>query len=116
MVAVAAFDEDHVTLAVRSLVLRLEYVPVAVNCTAWPEATDVRIGDTVMARSTAGVTVRAATPGMEVDGSVAVIVTAPLDTPVASPCDPLALEMVAVAAFEVLQVTVSVRFLVLRSE
>ena len=50
-------------------------------------------GVTTMVTSTAGVTVRAAVPGMSVDGSVAVMVTAPVATPVASPVE----EMVAVA-------------------
>ena len=65
-----------------------------------------------MATSTAGVTVRAAVPGMSVDGSVAVMVTAPVATPVASPVD----EIVAVAALDDDQVTLLVTFWVVRLE
>src|SRR3984957_20483298 len=83
--AVAALDVDQVTEVVRSVVLRSEYVPVAVNCWVWPAAIEATGGDMVMATSTAGVTVRAAVPGMEVVGSVAVMVTAPVAPPVARP-------------------------------
>ena len=35
-VAVPVTDDDHVTDEVRLAVLKLEYVPVAVNCWVWP--------------------------------------------------------------------------------
>ena len=81
------------------------------NCSVWPTATESTGGDTVTLTRTAGVTVRAAVPEILVDGSVAVMVTAPVATPVASPVE----ETVAVAFFDDAQVTLSVRFCVLRS-
>src|ERR1700691_4229284 len=69
-------------------------------------------GVTTMPIRTAGVTVKAAVPGMSVDGSVAVMVTAPVATPVASPVD----ETEAVVADDVDHVTLSVRFCVVRFE
>src|SRR5580658_11089526 len=69
MVAVAAFDVVHVTLFVRFWVVRLEYVPVAANCWVWPRPMEPTGGVTAMATRTAGVTVRAAVPGMSVEGS-----------------------------------------------
>ena len=53
-------------------------------------------GDTVTARRTAGRTVTAAVPSMDVVGSVAVMVVAPVATAVTSPCEPELLETVAV--------------------
>jgi hypothetical protein len=75
---------------------------------------DVTAGCTVTAIRTAGSTVSAAVPKME--PSVAVIVARPVDTAVAKPCDPEVFETVAVEPEDVDHVTVSVRFLVLRSE
>jgi hypothetical protein len=69
-----------------------------------------------MATRTAGVTVKAAVPGMANDGSVAVTVTAPVATPVARPWECALFEMVAVPAADVDHVTVLVRFWVLRLE
>src|SRR5580658_212696 len=56
-----------------------------------------------------GVTVNAATPDTSELGSVAVIVTAPVATPVARPWDPAVFEMVAVPAADDAHVTESVR-------
>jgi hypothetical protein len=58
------------------------------------------------------VIVSAAVPGMEVVGSVAVMVTTPVATPVASPVE---LTM-AVPGVDDVHVTLSVRFLVVRLE
>jgi hypothetical protein len=64
-----------------------------------------------MATSTAGVTVRTAIPGTAVP-SLAVIVTAPMAFPVATPSE----ETVAVAGVEDDQVTLSVRSFVVKFE
>jgi hypothetical protein len=53
-VAVVALDVDQVTSAVRFLVLRLEYVPVAVNCWVCPVATEATTGDTETVNRTGG--------------------------------------------------------------
>src|SRR5580658_8768120 len=111
-VAVPFADDDQVTLSVRFCVVRLEYVPVAANCTVWPTPRDTTGGVTAMATSTAGVTVRAAVPGMSVTGSVAVMVTAPVATPVARPPE----ETVAVALLDDAQLTLSVILVVVRLE
>ena len=63
-----------------------------------------------------GVTVSAATPDTSELESVAVIVTAPVATPVARPWEPGVFEMVAVLAADDDHVTESVRSRVLRSE
>jgi len=78
-------------------------------------ATDAAVGETVMAVSTAAVTVKAAVPKMsESEGSVAVMVAAPTAAPVARPWEPEALETVASEVDD--QVTEVVMFAVLRSE
>ena len=89
---------------------------MAANCSALPLATDASVGDTVMAVSTAAVTVKAAVPEMSADGSVAVMVAAPTPVAVALPCDPVLLEMVATELDDDDHVTESVRSAVLRSE
>ena len=68
------------------------------------------------ARRTAGRTVTAAIPSIDVVGSVAVMVVAPVATAVTSPCDPDELDTVAVAVLDDAQVTESVRSCVLPSE
>ena len=83
---------------------------MAVNCCVSPAGTDATAGDTVTARSTAGVTVRAAVP--DTDPPVAVMVTAPVATPVASPVD----DTVAVGLDDDVHLTVSVRSWVEPSE
>ena len=89
---------------------------MAVNCSVSPLATDATAGDTVMAVSTAGSTVKAAVPEMSDDGSVAVMVAAPTPVAVALPCDPGLLEMVVTELDDDDHVTESVRSAVLRSE
>ena len=89
---------------------------MAVNCRVRPIPMEPTGGVTVMPNKTAGVTVNAAVPGVFVEGSVAVMVTAPMASPVAKPWEPGALETVAVAFFDDDQVTLSVRFSVRRSE
>ena len=82
---------------------------MAVNCWVSPAATEAVAGETVMPTKTAGVTTRAAVPDRVAEGSLAVMVTAPVDTPVAKPWEPEALEMVAEDEDDD-QVTESVRF------
>ena len=65
--------------------------------------------------SSAGVTTRAAVPERVAEGSEAVMVAAPVETPVARPWEPEALEMVAEDEDDD-QVTESVRLAVLVSE
>jgi hypothetical protein len=78
--------------------------------------TDAAVGETVTATRTAGSTVTAAVPLNTEDGSVAVMVAAPVPVAVTNPWEPDALETVATALLDDDQVTVSVRFWVLRSE
>ena len=65
--------------------------------------------------SKAGVTTRTAVPERVAEGSLAVMVAGPVDTPVARPWEPEALEMVAEDEDDD-QVTESVRLTVLVSE
>jgi hypothetical protein len=116
-VAIAVFDELQVTADVRFRVVRSEYIPVATNGWFVPRATLALTGVTVMDDSVAAVTLSVAVPAMSVAGSVAVIVIGPPAAfEVASPSEPTALLMVATTVFDELQITVDVRFCVVRSE
>ena len=86
------------------------------NCWVAPSATDVTAGDTVIAVNTAGSTVSAAVPLSRLEGSVAVIVSAPGRRPLARPWDPTALDTDASVAWVEDHVTSLVRFCVLPSE
>jgi hypothetical protein len=79
-----------------------------------PITMDADVGATVIVTNTAGVTVRTAVPEMSPD--VAVMVVAPVTTPVASPWEPEELETVAAEVLDDVHVAVVVRFRVLRSE
>ena len=85
---------------------------MAVNCSVLPWATESATGETVMLTSVAGVTVNTAVPWTSDEGSVAVMSVAPVPAPVASP----AVEMEAVEVSDDAQMTVDVRFSVLRLE
>jgi hypothetical protein len=85
---------------------------VAVNCWVSPAATFATGGVTVIATSTAGSTVITAVPEINDDGSVAVIVAAPVATAVTKPDD----ETVAVPVLDDDHDTVPVRLAVLPSE
>jgi hypothetical protein len=85
-----------------------------VNCCVCPAATEAVVGDTLTLRRTADVTVSRAVP--EMSPEVAVIVEAPVVTPVARPWEPEALEIVAVAVTDEDHVTELVRFCVVRLE
>src|ERR1700722_3194384 len=104
-VAVEVTDDDHVADEVRLAVVRLEYVPVAVNCWVWPWAIEAVVGDTAMLTKTAGVTVSTAVPEMSPEVAVIVVAPDPLAVAVARPCDPAVLEIVAVEVTDEDQVT-----------
>jgi hypothetical protein len=91
-------------------------MPVAVNCWVSPAGTDVKGGDTSIVRSTAGRMVTSEIPSVEVVGSVAVIVEAPVATAVTSPWEPAAFETVASDVSDDAQVTESVMFSVVAFE
>jgi len=103
MVAMAVSDELQVTEAVRFCVVLSVYVPVAINCCVVPRAMFGFVGVTAMDTSVAEVTVKEVVPEMLPDA--AVIVVCPVATEVASPLEPEALLMVAMAVFEESQVT-----------
>jgi len=75
-VATVVDDELHVTKLVRSRFVLLLYVPVAVNCCELPTAIDEVPGETVMAVSTAAVTVNEAEPLIFPEAAVIVEVPA----------------------------------------
>ncbi len=114
IVAIPAFDELHVTAAVRSCVELSEYVPMAVNCWVAPNAMLGPVGVTVRDTSVAAVTVSVV--DAEILPDVAVIVVEPAATDVARPFEPTALLMAATAPVDELQVTAAVRFCVVLSE
>ena len=111
-VAVPVLDDDHVTELVKLTVEPSEYTPVASNCCDSPTGTLAAGGDTVTATNTFGSTVITAVPEMSDDGSVAVIVVAPVATAVTKPVE----DTVAVAGVEDDHVTELVRFAVEPSE
>ena len=84
-------------------------VPIAVNCTVAPSATDAFAGDTTSETSVADVTVKAALP--LTPELVAVIVLDPGVLPVVTP----ELETVAAVEFDELQLAALVRSLLLLS-
>jgi hypothetical protein len=100
-------DEAQVTFVVRSWVVLSEKVPVAANCLVVPAAIEGSVGVTSIDTSVAVVTVSPVVP--EMLPRVAVMVTAPDATAVASPSVPLALETVAMVSSEEDQVTLAVR-------
>jgi hypothetical protein len=103
-VAIAGADEVHVAVLVKFCVVPLLYVPVAVNCSVYPAATDAVPGVTAIETNTAAVTVNAAEPVTVPE--VAVIVVVPGVRLVASP-PPFT---VAIVVPDELQVAELVRF------
>lgn len=103
MVAVPVLEELQVTDLVRSCVVLLEYMPVAVNCCVVPSAMLGVAGVTTMDCKVALLTVNCVEP--EILPDVAVIVVLPTPTEVAFPRKPIALLTVATAELEELQVT-----------
>lgn len=87
--------DDHATAVVTFEVDPSLQVPVAVKACFWPAATVAESGLTEMAVSVAAVTVSEAVPLIAPD--VAVTVTAPAVTPVATPAEAAAFDSVATA-------------------
>lgn len=114
IVAVAVVADNQVTWVVISAVEASEYVPVAVNCSGKPFATDGVPGVTAIETRAALVTVKEDVP--EIEFNVAVIVDVPASTAESSPSEPLALLMVAVAKVPELHVTRAVILGVVPSE
>jgi hypothetical protein len=83
IVATDVADEVQVTFVVRSCVVPLLYVPVAVNCWVYPAATDAVMGVTAIEVNTTAVTVKAAE--LLTWPEVAVMVAVPAAMPFASP-------------------------------
>lgn len=98
-------EEVQVAVLVKSCVVLLLYVPVAVNCCVEPAATEAVAGVTEIEVKVGGVTVRVVEPLIVPD--LAVMVALPDATAVARP---VLLLIVAADVFEELQVTEDVRF------
>lgn len=107
IVATAAVEEAHVTVAVRSAVVPSEYSPVAVNCCTLPIRMEGVCGLTVIAVSVAFVTVRLHDP--ETVPRVALITLLPLASLVVIPLLPGVSLTVATFGPEELQWTELVR-------
>jgi hypothetical protein len=101
--ATAVSDDLQVTWLVRSCVELSEYMPMAMNCTVPPAATLELAGVTMIISRIAGVTVSTVVP--VTPSSVARIVDVPLATPVATPGDVEALEIVDTDVSDDAQVT-----------
>jgi hypothetical protein len=108
-VATLKTDVDQFTLAVMSCVVASVYVPIAVNCWLVPSGTDAWSGVTAIETSCAELTVTTVLAAIPVAGSEALIVAVPGATPFTSPLDGAAVETVATAGREVVQVTEEVR-------
>jgi hypothetical protein len=85
VVATAVFDDDHVTVVVRSFAVASEYVPVAMNCCCNPLATLALAGVTPIETSTAEVTFMETLA--EAPWKVATIVAAPDEEAVTTPAE-----------------------------
>jgi hypothetical protein len=105
IVAAAVLEDAHVTLPLRSCVVWLLNVPVAVYAWVIPAAIEAVVGVTAIETSTADVTVRVA-PGEVTPLCVAAIVVVPAAIPVAIP-EAL---MIAAEVFVELQATLLVKF------
>jgi hypothetical protein len=108
MVAQVVSEEAQFTSVVRFSVELSENVPVAVNCSVSPTGRLVFAGVTAIDLRTAAPTVSTVEPLML--PSVALMVEVPFATPVARPCDPAELEMVATEVVADAQVTWLVKF------
>jgi hypothetical protein len=105
-VAIVGFEDVQLAELVRFWVVPLVKVPVAVNCCAFPAATDAVAGVTAIDFSTAAVTVNEAVPLIVPDA--AVMVTLPGITLVDSPV----VLTVAIDVDEEVQVAVALKFCV----
>ena len=113
IVAVAVVADAHVTLPVRFCVVVSLYVAVATNCCVVPLAIDGVAGVTAIDTSVAAVTVSVVLPLMAPLAAEMTVV--PAATLVASPTEPAAFEIVAVAVVADAHVAVAVRFCVVAS-
>ena len=113
MVAVDGVSDDHMAVLVKFCVLPSEYVPVAVNCCAVPDAMDGIVGVTAIDSSVAEVTVKGVDPLIVPE--VAVMFAVPSPTLLANPCVGETLLIVATDGVSELHCAVSVIFCVLPS-
>src|ERR1035441_5730670 len=113
MVATVAVEDVPVTWDVRSTTLWSLNVPLAVKATAVPTATFGLAGVTAIDTMVALVTLSVAVPNRL--RTTAIVGVAPAATPVATPCCPTELLMVATDDCPEAQVTLLVRFWVLES-
>jgi hypothetical protein len=113
IVAAIGVSDVHVAVLVRSCVPPSVNVPVAVNCCVVPSASVGVAGVTAIDTSSAEVTISVVDP--VTDPTLAVIVALPCPTPLALPCVPAALLIVATVSVYELHCTVPVMFCVLPS-
>jgi len=113
IVAAIGVSEVHVAVLVRSCVPPSVNVPVAVNCCCVPSASVGVAGVTAIDTSAAELTISVVEPVTE--PTLAVIVALPCPTPLALPCVPAALLIVATVSVSELHCTVPVMFCVLPS-
>ena len=112
-VATVAVADAQVTLSETSCVVASSKKPVAMNCCWVPLAIDGTAGVTAIETRVAAVTVRVVLPFTA--PSVAEMTELPVATPVASPNESAAFEIVAVAGVAEAHVTVSLRSCVVAS-
>src|SRR5208283_929153 len=113
IVAAVGVSDVHVTVLVRSCVPPSVNVPVAVNCCVVPSASVGAAGVTAIDTSAAELTISVVDPVTA--PTLAVIVALPCPTPLAFPCVPTALLIVATVSVSELHCTVPVMFCVLPS-
>ena len=116
MVATAASLEFQVTDAVISWVVESEKVPVAVNCSVVPKASDGSVGVISMETKLASVTLSVVLPLSPLAESVAVIATLPAATALARPLLAASLPTVAIVSSADVQSTCAVMSWVVKSE
>jgi len=114
MTAIVVSEDCHTTAVVRFCVLPSVKTPVAENCWKKPVKIVAEAGVTKMDSSTTGVTVSVVDAEMVPD--VAFIVVVPIPREVASPFEPVALLINAIAVAEEFHVTDDVRSCVELSE
>jgi len=112
-VATDRLELDQETWAVKSCVLESLNTPVAANCCRVPRAIEGSVGATWIETSAAAVTEMSVEP--VIPPSEADTVAVPTPTPLARPCEPAALEIVATDVLELDQETCAVRSCVLVS-
>lgn len=106
-------SEDHVTMLVRSCMLPSLNVPIAVNCCELLDESERFVGVTVIATSTAALTVNRVEAALA--PKLALIVAVPVLILLASPWVPIALLTVATAVVSELHCTELLMFCVVPS-